>query len=487
MDINQLPQPEIRSRRSVFSPSHPNHSQPGIWGTALLAAVLALAVFALAGCGPAASSRDEGQLKTQTSEIARAFQGDGDLNKARDAVDALEVANPRQWLVMMAEESINEQADPAVVEGLVKLTEALNIQSALVRDYALKNGLAAPTPEVQIVAAAPIAPTLPAAGAAAPAPAATPAAPVVEPGPAAATDIVTAAASITDTAAVPEAVGGLVSLPTATSAAPAPPATPTPAAGPQVQAGSIINVRSGPGTDYDAVAALDAGETAAIVAKSPAGDWWQVSLANGAVGWVLGGLVTTSGDVSGVSVAANIPPPPPTAAVVAEAQPTSAPETTAPTEAPTEAATAQPNPNDQPFFKLVSRRMWSKDENGGCVGQHLLRINVIDANGVRLNGVALKGIYTGEVLVTGSQGKGDGVIEYDLFGSGEGFRVMQNDDGREAGSDNAEGFTTRSLDIPKDVLIAGGYCADSADCDVFYSSFGCQGHHSWEATFQRNY
>jgi hypothetical protein len=202
-------------------------------------------------------------------------------------------------------------------------------------------------------------------------------------------------------------------------------------------------------------------------------------------------LVTTSGDVSGVAVATNIPTPPPTAAVVAEAQPTSAPDTAAPTEAPpeapTEAATAQPNPNDQPFFKLVSRRMWSKDENGGCVGQHLLRINVIDANGVRVNGVALKGIYTGEVFVTGAQGKGDGVIEYDLFGSGEGFRVMRNDDGRDANSDNAEGFTTRSLDIPKDVLIAGGYCADSADCDVFYSSFGCQGHHSWEATFQRNY
>ena len=65
--------------------------------------------------------------------------------------------------------------------------------------------------------------------------------------------------------------------------------------------------------------------------------------------------------------------------------------------------------------------------------------------------------------------------------------VINDVDGREATSDRAEGFTTRSMDIDKDTLIAAGYCSDSADCDVFYSSFGCLGHHSWEATFKRNY
>ena len=131
--------------------------------------------------------------------------------------------------------------------------------------------------------------------------------------------------------------------------------------------------------------------------------------------------------------------------------------------------------------------MWSIEENGACSGQHLLRINVIDANGVRINGVRLQGIYTGEVLVTGSQGKGDGVIEYDLYGTGEGFRVTQNDDGRPATSDAAEGFTTKSLDISVPTLIGGGYCSDEASCQIFYNSYGCTGHHSWEATFQRNY
>ena len=467
MDINQHRQSATHSRRSFSTLSLPIYLQTGVWAVLLMASAIAV-IFTLAACGPGASSRDEGQLKARTVEIAQAFQTDGDLTKARDAVDALEVANPRQWLIMLAEQSINEQADPATVAGFVKLTEALNIQSAQVRSYAEKNGLAAPTPAVQIVAAAPIAPTLPAMAAQA-APAAAPPA-----------DTTQASTPLeTPTAALPTATPGSAAA-----------ATPTPAAAPQVQAGSIINVRSGPGTDYGAVAALDSGEAAAIVAKNATGDWWQISLSNGAVGWVFGELVNTSGELGSVPVESNIPTAP-TAAPAVEPQPTTATEADAPTESPTaaatEAATPQPDPSDQPFYKLVSRRMWSKEENGGCIGQHLLRINVVDANGVRVNGVALKGIYTGEVFVTGSQGKGDGVIEYDLFGSGEGFRVMRNDDGRDANSDNAEGFTTRSMDIPKDVLIAGGYCADSADCDVFFSSFGCKGHHSWEATFQRNY
>ncbi|MBK8800137.1 MAG: hypothetical protein IPM07_29240 [Anaerolineales bacterium] len=203
--------------------------------------------------------------------------------------------------------------------------------------------------------------------------------------------------------------------------------------------------------------------------------------------------------MSGVAVAADIPTPPPATAPVAVAEqpastaadiPTSVADA-APTAAPAAelTATAAPagSPSDQPYFKLVSSRMWSKAENGDCRGQHLLRINVIDANGVRINGVRLKGIYTGEVMVTGSQGKGDGVIEYDLYSTGEGFTVIQNDDGREAASDRAEGFTTQSRDISQDLLIAGGYCTNASDCQIFYDSWGCNGHHSWEATFQRNY
>jgi hypothetical protein len=164
--------------------------------------------------------------------------------------------------------------------------------------------------------------------------------------------------------------------------------------------------------------------------------------------------------------------------------PTATPEAATPT-APD--ATPTPDPNAAPYFTLVSRRLWEKQENDGCIGKHLLRIRVLDAAGNPLNGIRLKGIYTGEELVTGDQGKGDGVIEYDLYGPGEGFKVIRNNDGREANSDAAEGFTTRSLDIPEETLIETNYCTNHEDCQVFYNSFGCQGHHSWEAIFKRNY
>ncbi len=259
----------------------------------------------------------------------------------------------------------------------------------------------------------------------------------------------------------------------------------------------LVNVRNGPGVDYPVVDSLDPGEAAAITGKSSAGDWWQVALGDGQAGWVMSQLVATSGDTSSVTVPADIPTPPPTATpapiAAAPAGDAAAPAAEASaTAAPAEDANATPappaaSPSDKPYFKLVASRMWAKSENGDCRGQHLLRINVTDANGVRLNGVRLKGIYTGEEIVTGSQGKGDGIIEYDLYGTGEGFTVIKNDDGRDADSDRAEGFTTQSRDISKELLIAGGYCTNDADCQIFYDSWGCNGHHSWEATFQRNY
>lgn len=262
------------------------------------------------------------------------------------------------------------------------------------------------------------------------------------------------------------------------------------------QASDLLNVRGGPGTNYNLTGSLQKDEQAQIVGKNPAGDWWQIQLANGQQGWVLGQLVQTRGDTATVAVATDIPAAPvaaPAPATVAEAPaPEAAPEEASPQEAAPEEAAAEEapppaDPNAPPYFTLVSKRLWNKEENDGCVGKHLLRINVLDANGVRINGVRLKGIYTGHELVTGDQGKGDGVIEFDLHGAGEGFTVIRNDDGREAGSDRAEGFTTRSIDIDQATLIATGYCTNDDDCRIFYDSWGCHGHHSWEATFQRNY
>jgi hypothetical protein len=62
-----------------------------------------------------------------------------------------------------------------------------------------------------------------------------------------------------------------------------------------------INVRSGPGTNYRAVASANAGVQLAVVGQSQDGNWYQVRVAGLAEpGWVLGSLTTLGGSLAGV-------------------------------------------------------------------------------------------------------------------------------------------------------------------------------------------
>lgn len=444
----------------------------------LFVAVL-LILWSLVGCGPETSGSSADDLTATTQTIALNYQNHRNLTQASTELAELPVANVNQWLLLITETAVAENNDPNQTNALVALVMDLGLQSNTIYAYALQHNLVAaaaqpvvqvtaqPTPEALAVASQADAvavlntPTTEAQTA------------VVQSAPVTTTSVTTTTVS-TNTEAVAN---------TASSSATATPVPLSPVTNPQVVASSALNVRSGPGTDYPIIAALQQSEIANITGKSTNGDWWEIGLANGQTGWVFGSLVTISGDTSAVAVAANIPAPPPTATPAPTAPPAAPAEPAAP------AATAAPavDPNGTPHFTLVSRRLWNKDENDGCVGKHLLRVHVLDANGGRLNGIRLKGIYTGEEFVTGDQGKGDGIIEFDLHGSGEGFTVIKNNDGREVTSDRAEGFTTRSVDIDKPTLIAAGYCTNDEDCQIFYNSWGCQGHHSWEAIFKRNY
>ncbi|NJN82785.1 MAG: SH3 domain-containing protein [Caldilineaceae bacterium] len=443
-------------------------------------------LLGLVACGPERSSVDDEQLTSETRRIAQEYQTSGDIARARADLQALEVANPNQWLIFVAETDIAAGADMAVTQSLAQMVSALGLQSSSVSKFLEANGAA----ETMASASSADSTGGPAPTSASP--------------PSGSSTLPTVQSAAT---ALPseEAASAITAPIAAQTEAPAeidiPAATPIPAPlKPSVVAGNLLNVRGGPGVGYDIVGGLQAGESAFILGKNPQGDWWQIELADGQTGWVLGALVASS-NAESVAVAASIPEPPPTAIPPAPVAVAPEPVAQAPVEPPAEAPAEEPqdaasepepsapaaSPSDTPHFTLIERRMWNKDENGGCRGQHLLRIHVIDANGVRINGVALQGVYLGDILVTGSQGKGDGVIEWDLHGSGEDFRVIRNDDGRDATSDVSAGHTTRSVDIPKDLLIQTGYCSNSQDCDVFYDSWGCQGHHSWEAMFQRNY
>lgn len=82
------------------------------------------------------------------------------------------------------------------------------------------------------------------------------------------------------------------------------------------------NLRAGPGTNYPRIGGAKAGQSIEIVARNPAGDWYQ--LANGA--WIFGNLVENAPDVP---VATDIPVPP---AATPETGP-AAPTVTAPNSA----------------------------------------------------------------------------------------------------------------------------------------------------------
>lgn len=119
---------------------------------------------------------------------------------------------------------------------------------------------------------------------------------------------------------------------TAEAAPPTPPAdpaaTPTPEdTRPRVTASdSIVNLRSGPGTNYDKVGALPQGQSLEIVGRNADSSWWQVSTVKGLV-WIAASVTTAQNTDASIPVVAAPPPPvtptpvpPPTATPVPQPQ-----------------------------------------------------------------------------------------------------------------------------------------------------------------------
>jgi Bacterial SH3 domain len=91
----------------------------------------------------------------------------------------------------------------------------------------------------------------------------------------------------------------------------APPATATPgitpAATPEPVSLSVIqraNLRNGPGTNFEQVGTMNAGETSIVVGRTEAGDWLQVIYPadGGTPAWLLASLVTVTGPVETLPV-----------------------------------------------------------------------------------------------------------------------------------------------------------------------------------------
>ena len=65
-----------------------------------------------------------------------------------------------------------------------------------------------------------------------------------------------------------------------------------------------VNVRKGPGTDFDALGTLNAKETAALIGKDPSGSWLQIQYTGAAdgKGWIAATYVQAPGGIQGLPV-----------------------------------------------------------------------------------------------------------------------------------------------------------------------------------------
>jgi uncharacterized protein YraI len=234
---------------------------------------------------------------------------------------------------------------------------------------------------------------------------------------------------------------------------------PTPGAPANTNANArrAANLRAGPGVTYAVVGAVRAGQPLAITGKNAGGSWLQLADGN----WIAAFLVNQA----------------------LSATPTAAPM---PGVTPTQAASG----ND---FILIEKRLWNPYENGGwldgpsvhCGQGRQLIVNVLDANGVRLNGVAVQVQYGArETHITGAQGKGDGVAEF-VLGGGQDVKVIRDASARTVTSDLATGLSTNPANIPYDILMSAQYCQDEESCKHFAETNSCAGHFSWTVTFQQ--
>jgi len=204
-------------------------------------------------------------------------------------------------------------------------------------------------------------------------------------------------------------------------------------------------------------------------------------------------LPTATPTATPTSTPADTPTPLPTDTPAIPPTDTPVPETETPTPGPPTATftpappTATPAPTTPPVDYLVEYRMFSVQENGGCVGAHNIFMTVLDANGAPLDGVTIGNPWTDEVHVSGE--KGPGKAEYDLYSNG--YEVLVVNDpaaGRPVTSQVTPKLSSRDEEIPLEWLLAAGYCSDMPDCQFREANNQlCRGHYSYEVIFRRTW
>ncbi|HEY84761.1 MAG TPA: hypothetical protein G4N96_06590 [Chloroflexi bacterium] len=174
--------------------------------------------------------------------------------------------------------------------------------------------------------------------------------------------------------------------------------------------------------------------------------------------------------------------------------PTETPAATNTPAPPTETPTPAPPAVD---FK-TSVHMLTKQENGGCLGNHHIFIDVRDVNGGPLLGAKISDTFNNFTLTSGDKNEpffsyGDKLAEVELHKNG-GFelKITEYPAGNPVSSEVTPLLASDDWKIPIPWLIQAGYCNSEPECTTLWNSgvagVGsnslCWGHYSYFVTFQ---
>jgi hypothetical protein len=146
--------------------------------------------------------------------------------------------------------------------------------------------------------------------------------------------------------------------------------------------------------------------------------------------------------------------------------------------------------------------MFTKAENGGCLGAHNIFIDVLDVNGNPLLGAKIADPpFNNFVRISGEKNEplaplghhlGNKLAEIDLYKGGTKLQIIEYPVGNPVTSEISPKMSTNDWEIPIPWLIEGGYCANETDCKTKWNSgvagVGlnnlCWGHYSFYVAFQ---
>jgi hypothetical protein len=135
---------------------------------------------------------------------------------------------------------------------------------------------------------------------------------------------------------------------------------------PQLVAPGTVNIRSGPGTNYQVIGALNANAPVQVIGRNQDASWWQIEITDGSIGWVASSVVSASNTENVPAVEA--PPPAAAAPAAVAVQP---------------AADAPPPAPEKPKYQFEPTG-WYDDGN---VGLTRFLGDIKDVNGNPVNGV----------------------------------------------------------------------------------------------------